>query len=103
MLSPLPWKVEQPKSDYGLYAMDRTISATTPAGNPIWVCRVYNQVGGDVDTNADLIVKAVNSHDKLVDALKEALDTLADYHYNSGIDHKSVMSYELGVLAEVTK
>ncbi len=70
MIAPIPWKVEPTKSDYERHTMDRTISATTHAGNPIWVCRVYNQVGSNVDDDAEFIVRAVNCHVDLLEALE---------------------------------
>lgn len=96
----LPWFKVKVRSAYEKENFDRTISSKTELGNPVSIARVYNTISVDVDDTTDFIIKAANNHDALVDALCSALDVLADYHANEGIDHKQVMKYELSVLAK---
>lgn len=94
--TPRPWKIEARQ--------------TIVSGNDLTTIGHCGKSGGfytEKDTaNASLIVKAVNNHDALLEAVKKALHVHIDYVRESGDDSQEANEYQemlSNVIAQATK
>ncbi len=71
--TPLPWIIFSDLEDGPV--------ALLPAGRPGEICR-FNQFMQNNQANAEFIVRAVNNHDALVEALRDADDALRGMIYD---------------------
>lgn len=73
--TPTPWKIN--KQDTGM-----NDSGTIEGGGIIIVPDVYGESKERADGNAAHIVRCVNNHDALLQALKTVIDVTTVYHRN---------------------
>lgn len=80
--TPGPWRVE------GELGNSPIIAGTMPPGEPDHVCQIIEGPNSEDHANAELIVRAVNSHAALVEALRRCalrLDYQTDPHTGKGV------------------